>query len=350
MKKANIIFSSIFILFYSISFSQDVTKTDPNPTLFQHLFEQKDDVPTMILHTKVKELFKNKSISEEYYIPGTMTISQPDGSELSFTMEAKIRGNTRKKVCNNAPIKLDLKKKELTALNLNKEVDKIKLVLQCENHPRNFQQLLKEKLIYDLYEAIDSNSMQIKLIKLQMFEDGKMKEKLNAFIVEDEETYANRKNARIIETGKINYAALPRYEYFRLCFFQYMIANCDWSIANKHNIELVKLPDAKQLVSVPYDFDYAGLVNNSYAVPPEHFSITSVTERYFMIRTQMTKEEVDTVIDYYEGMKDTFLGIVASQEFMDDKTKKNVTSFLEGFYKSIKKRNRVLKAVKPRTK
>ena len=168
---------------------------DLNPTLFQHLFEQADDLPTMKIHTNVKELFKNKSIAQEYYIPGSMTISQPDGTELSFeSAESKIRGNTRKKVCDNAPIKLRLQKNELAAYNLNQDVDKVKLVLQCENHSNNFQQLLKEKLIYDLYEAIDSNSMQVKLIKLEMFENGEMKKKINAYIIEDEETYAHRKN------------------------------------------------------------------------------------------------------------------------------------------------------------
>ena len=343
----------VFMLLFTIAFnptatSQDAEK-DMNTTLFQMLYDQTDHLPTMKIHTKVKELFKNKSITEEYYIPGTMSITVADGAPLEFDIEAKIRGNTRKKVCDNAPIKLKLNKEQLKALGINADVDKLKLVLQCENNLRNFQQLLKEKVIYDLYSAIDpDNSMQLKMIKLEMYENGEMKEMMNAYLVEEEENYAFRKNAIVLESGKINYAALPRDDYFRLAFFQYMIANCDWSIANKHNIELVKLPNVKSLVSVPYDFDYAGLVNNGYAVPPEQFPITSVTQRYFMIRTQMTKDEVDTVVDYYEGMKPQFMDIIANQEYMDDKTKKNVTSFIEGFYKYIKNRGKVLKAVKPR--
>ena len=345
---------SVFIFLFTfsfchLSFAQEEEK-DMNPTLFQTLYEQTDHLPTMKIHTKVKELFKNKSITQEYYIPGTMSLTVADGDPLEFDIEAKIRGNTRKKVCDNAPIKLKLNKEQLKAFNLNADIDKLKLVLQCENNPRNFQQLLKEKLIYDLYAAIDpENSMQLKMIKLEMYEDGDMKEMLNAFLVEEEENYAFRRNAKVLESGKINYAALPRDDYFRLAFFQYMIANCDWSIANKHNIELIKLSDAKNLVSVPYDFDYAGLVNNGYAVPPEQFPITSVTQRYFMIRAQMTKEEVDTVVDFYEGMKPQFMEIIANQEYMDEKTKKNVTSFIESFYKYIKNRGKVLKAVKPKS-
>jgi len=338
---------SLFTLF-NVNAQDEIVEKDMNPTLFNHLYSNAEYVPTMKIHTAVKELFKNKSVVEEYYIPGSMTISQADGNDLEFTSKVKIRGNTRKKVCNNAPIKINLPKPELAALGLNSEVDKLKLVLQCENGNRSFQQLLKEKAIYDLYAAVDPNHMLVKLIKLEMYEDGEMKENLNAFIVEDEDQYAFRKDGRILETGKINYAALPRDEYFKLCFFQYMISNCDWSIANKHNIELVKLASQKALVSVPYDFDYAGFVNNAYAVPPEHFPITEVTQRYFMVRTEMTKEEVDTVIDFYEGKREEFYGIIDGQEYMDDKTKKSVKSFLSGFYKEMEKRNKVLKNAQPK--
>lgn len=333
----------------TFAIAQEVAEKDTNPTLFDQLYAHPDHTPTMKLHTAVKELFKNKSITQEYYIPGKMSISTADGEELEFTAETKIRGNTRKKVCDNAPIKIKLDKAQLTALGINADVNKLKLVLQCENHPRNFQQLLKEKLIYDLYEIVDpANHMLVKLIKLEMYEDGEMKENLNAYLVEDEESYAYRMNARVLETGRINYGNLPRPEYFRLCFFQYMIGNCDWSIGNKHNIELVKLPDAKDLVSVPYDFDYAGLVNNSYAVPPEQLPIESVTQRYFLIQAEMNKEEVDVVIDFYESKKDDFLATIQSQPFLDDKSKKSVTSYIESFYKTLSNRGRVLKSVQPR--
>ena len=344
------------LLAFCISFSISAQEAsaeeekDMNPTLFQSLYAHSDFTPTMKIHTSVKELFKNKSVQEEYYIPGSMSLTQAEGDDIEFGMKVKIRGNTRKKVCDNAPIKLNFEEAKLKELGLNADVDKLKLVLQCENSGRSFQQLLKEKLIYDLYESIDSNYMMVKLIKLEMYEEGKLKEDLNAFIVEDEEAYAFRKNGKVLERGKINYSVLPRDEYFKLCFFQYMIANCDWSIANKHNIELVKLADNKSLVSVPYDFDYAGFINNSYAVPPEHFPITNVTERYFMIRTQMTKEEVDSVLDFYEGKKDEFYQIIEDQKFLDEKNKKSAKSFIERFYKSVEKRDRVLKAVKPRTK
>ena len=345
-----ILFVSLFLSGFFISYliGQVEISSDPNPTLFQFLYEQDGHVPVMKIETSVKELFRNKSVTEEYYIPGTMSLSQPEGEDLNFKAEFKVRGNTRKKVCSNAPIKLDLDSEELVALGLNKDVDKLKLVIQCENGSRNYQQLLKELLIYDLYEAIDTNGMQVKLIKLEMYENGEKKKDLNAFIVEDEETYAHRKQAKVLEKGKMNYAALNRLDYFKLCFFQYMIANCDWSIKNKHNIELVKLPGVKKITSVPYDFDYCGLVDNNYAVPPEQFDITEVTQRYFMVQTELSKDEFNEVVDFYEGKKDEFMAIIANHEYLEDKTKKSVTSFIEGFYKTMKNRGRMAKIARPK--
>ncbi|MFC2096584.1 hypothetical protein ACFLQ3_02680 [Bacteroidota bacterium] len=36
------------------------------------------------------------------------------------------------------------------------------------------------------------------------------------------------------------------------------------------------------LIPVPYDFDFAGLVNADYANPAEVLDIENVTERYFL--------------------------------------------------------------------
>jgi hypothetical protein len=318
------------------------------PSLFQHLQKDVDFVPTIKMYTSVKELMKNKSIQEEYYIPGTISITQSDGSNIDLDMEVKVRGNTRKKVCKFPPFKLNMKGADLEKIGFFGGVDKLKLVIQCDGSDRAFQNILKEMLVYDLYAAIDPNHMKVKLIKLEMYEDGDLKEDLNAFIVEDEDEYSFRKKARIIETGKINANALPRDTYFNMCFFQYMIANCDWSVANKHNIEIVAFSDPKGLGAIPYDFDYCGLVDNVYAVPPEHFPISNVRQRYFMVKQDMTPEEIDQTIAYFQGKRDEFMSIVDNFKFLDDKEKERTKSFLDDFYKDLENRDRVAKEVVPK--
>ena len=59
--------------------------------------------------------------------------------------------------------------------------------------------------------------------------------------------------------------------------FEYMIGNLDWSMRAGppgerccHNARLLAgASPAGNLVPVPYDFDFSGLVNPPYAVPPE---------------------------------------------------------------------------------
>jgi hypothetical protein len=64
-----------------------------------------------------------------------------------------------------------------------------------------------------------------------------------------------------------------------------MIGNYDWSVPGKHNIEVFQ-PDSyspgQLLVAVPYDFDWSGVVNPSYAVPPENMGIKTVRERVYL--------------------------------------------------------------------
>src|SRR6188472_4420980 len=62
--------------------------------------------------------------------------------------------------------------------------------------------------------------------------------------------------------------------------FEYMIGNTDFSIMEQHNVRLVQT-QAGQRFAVPYDFDYSGLADASYATPSKALPITSVRDRLF---------------------------------------------------------------------
>jgi hypothetical protein len=71
-----------------------------------------------------------------------------------------------------------------------------------------------------------------------------------------------------------------------VALFQYMISNFDWSMRAGpagegccHNHRL--LAGGQKLVPVAYDFDYSGLVDAPYAVPPEGINVDSVRERLY---------------------------------------------------------------------
>ncbi|MDZ7647657.1 MAG: hypothetical protein U5K54_11040 [Cytophagales bacterium] len=62
-------------------------------------------------------------------------------------------------------------------------------------------------------------------------------------------------------------------------FFQYLIANTDWSAAQQHNVKIIQTANKK--IPLTYDFDMAGLVNAPYATVSETLTISSVQERLY---------------------------------------------------------------------
>ena len=75
----------------------------------------------------------------------------------------------------------------------------------------------------------------------------------------------------------------------RFAVFEYMISNLDWAMTAGqpgqdccHNSRLAGRPGtATGLVGVPYDFDYSGLVDAPYAVPPDGIHVSNVRVRRY---------------------------------------------------------------------
>ena len=81
--------------------------------------------------------------------------------------------------------------------------------------------------------------------------------------------------------GKIrNQESLNKENLDKLVFFQFLIGNLDWSITERHNMKLIIGDKGALPVAVPYDFDYSGLVNTPYAVPPEELNLPDVRTAY----------------------------------------------------------------------
>ena len=74
----------------------------------------------------------------------------------------------------------------------------------------------------------------------------------------------------------------------RYALFQHMIANHDWSMRAGpagdeccHNARLMGAAAPGQVIPVPYDFDFSGLVNAPYASAPDELGISDVRQRLY---------------------------------------------------------------------
>ena len=283
------------------------------------------------LETDWGQLVKEK-LGEEYQ-PGVLSFPGPDGTIVELEISARARGNTRKEVCQFPPLKIKPAKKQLHELGLDPS-SKLKLVLPCQNGKSNSEYLLKEALAYQLFAAIYPIHHRTKLVELEGWQNNKEKYSFYAFLVEEEKEFAARVNGKRVKQEKINTIDLERDSYVKMCFFQYMIANTDWSAPNGHNLELLKLPGKEKMVPIPYDFDYAGFVDTDYAIPRSSVPIENVTQRFFLGK-YVTEEEALECARFYLSKKEQLLQICRSFDLLRDKSQDQIQEFLSGFFDTL---------------
>ncbi|MCB0639141.1 MAG: metallophosphoesterase [Lewinella sp.] len=282
--------------------------------------------PRLTLGTDFSRLLRTKA--NEDYQPAEISL-RADGLEYTLTGRVRARGNIRKEVCLLPPLMIDLRKADLDSLGYVRH-DKLKLVIPCQPAPNNQTNLYKEFLAYELYRLIDDHGMQTQLVDVEITGPRRQYE-LTGFLIETEQDYARRTGAMALQSGRASASAVDRQRFVRMMFFQYMIANCDWSVSNKHNLELVKYPDNPRTEFIAYDFDYAGFVGNHYAVPADILPIGSVHERYFF-SYPTTEEEIDEAISYFLEREAQCYAICANADYLDPETREDCQEYLRPFF------------------
>lgn len=308
---------------------------DEKQSLAQFILGQ-DALPEIRFITDVSRLIK-KSAKEEYQ-PCYMEIKS-DHETLMIPGRVRARGNIRKKQCRVPPIKFDAKKSSLDSLGFTKQ-DKLKFVFPCSPSENSQEKLYKEHFLYGLYALIDTHGLKSQLVKISLENQEESKYAYVGMLVEDEEEYARRENAKIISSGIVSDDVLHRSSFLKMVFFQYMIANTDWGIGNKHNLEIVKLPKINQVIALPYDFDYAGFVGQNYAIPNDVLPIESIHERYYN-KYKMKENEFNSLINYFLSKENEIMEYCESATYMTQKTIEQNKKYLSSFFELCRHPNRI---------
>ncbi len=311
--------------------SQDAGLPAEEPTglsLFEFFHRQEDSLPLLRLDTDWKMLVRKKM--KEEYQPAILSFRHADGSSVEMEVKVRARGNVRKEICYFPPIKIKIRKKQLKELGF-KQANDLKLVLPCKEGSRYEESMVREALAYRLYEIVHPIHVKTKIIRLEGLENGEPGRFFHAFLVEDEEELSARLDAKVIEQGVVRSSVLDRDSYLKMCFFQYMIANVDWSVANKHNLELLAVPGFERMVVIPYDFDYAGFVGNYYAVPAPSLPIEDVNERYFLGH-KVTEEEAISTARFFLSKKEEIIQQCLAAELLDEKRVAAACRYLTKFF------------------
>lgn len=320
MKKNSFTFSLFvfFIALYQLYPQQSVEVTTP-------LFSNHEPL-SIKLKMSIKDVKKNTNDST--FIESMLYFKNTSEVLDSLKVELRARGNNRRENCYYAPLKFKLNKSVAkgTVYEGNK---KLKLVLPCLIESNNDDYVIKEYMAYKLYEIVTPIHYKTRLLNIEFIEEkGKriITNDLKGIFIEDIDNVAKRVNGnemkrRVMPLQQDDVASL------RNSFFQYMIANTDFSTTYNHNGKLLFVD--KKIVPLPYDFDMSGLVDASYAVVSNvqnmNLDISKVTERA------------------YKGYKrDEHLFEQVRQEFISNKLKMFET--IDGLEKYFKDNNQFIRA------
>ena len=244
-----------------------------------------------------------------------------------FTLDVTTRGRFRRRTCALPPMMLQFDKDMLRLAGLNTHND-YKLVTPCTDGPDGQEAILREQLAYELYHTIDPEaSFRTKLLTIHYVNtaDGSTTTSY-AILIEDTDELQSRLQA---DNCKDCYNA-PLAEYAnaeQVALFQYMIGNSDYSTLLTRNLKLLRTADGR-LTSVPYDFDFSGLVSPSYVnalVRERHLNweftdapdFTAATATFLALEEQLLQQ----VEDY---------GV------LDHSSQREISRYLRGFFRELR--------------
>ena len=225
-------------------------------------------------------------------------------------------------------------------------INKLKIVPYCKKGYEQY--ILKEYLCYKLYNVLTDKSLKARLFRIKYIDSAKLNKKpivQYGFAIEPISLFEKRTNTKEIEFKGMSQRNVIPEMLDMMAIFNYMIGNTDWSVPILHNIKLfapAPPAPADKIQIVPYDFDYAGIVNTPYAVPFDQLPIKSVRERLYMAVCR-TEEEFNKTIDEFIQKKDEFYRVINDFPFLDDRSKKETIKYLDGFYAGAEKRNSLLR-------
>jgi hypothetical protein len=300
-----------------------------------------EDVLELTISGDVGDLMKDRGNDPQYH---TLTLSYKNaGSPVSIPVKVKARGHFRKakENCTYPPLLLNFDEGS-TGNTVFDGQDKLKLVTPC----RGDKYVVREYLVYKLYNQITPKSFNVRLVKV-IFDnpDSKSKkdEPLYGMLIEEEEAMAKRNNSVSVEGNNTRPEQAQRDDFLNMAVFEYLIGNTDWSVQYMQNVKLIALDSSATPSTVPYDFDHSGLVLAPYALPAAELLLSSTRERRYRGFCIEDMNQFTEVINRFRERKEDLYNVYASTTLLEESYLKSTLKYLDDFYKTINDPKKVKK-------
>jgi hypothetical protein len=318
--------------FSILAWANPVRAADGPKTLFAS-----DDVLSLTLTGPIDTISRDVAAKP---VSGVLKVGGAAPETLPVTLSVRGITRRRKDICAFPQLRVEFAEKPGPS-SIFKGQKRLKLVTHCQRVANYQQYLLLEYTAYRLYRALTPESFNVRLAKIDYAgADGQALTSRMGFFVEDVDDVAKRngqerlRDAQKIDTAQLNAAAAARY-----AVFEYMISNLDWAMTAGpagtdccHNARLVRAKGATtDLVPVPYDFDYSGLVNAPYAVPPDSIHVANVRVRRYR-GFCAHNEEAKAFLTQISTRRASLLAILNETPQLEDRTRQTAAGYLGDFF------------------
>ncbi len=282
--------------------------------------------------------FLRKTKKEESF-DGIMTINSGENDSIDKKITIKYRGVFRFENCSFPPMEINFKK-PIYAYSDTGKIKKLKLVTRCDPGKLYDEYGLREYLVYKLYNVLTDTSFRVRLLRITFYDTRKSRKPITqyGFFIEPVNILAGRIHATVVKATNLNQTHIIPEVNDRVAIFNYMIANWDWSVPGPHNISIFKGRDVTTGLglTVPFDFDLCGVVNADYSIPSEATGLKTARDRKFAGLCR-SREVFHNELLNFLSKKEKLYAEINDFQYISEKTKKDITSFLDQFFNQLQK-------------
>jgi hypothetical protein len=332
IQQNKIIVFSLVILFPSMGILPAQQEQGEPSLLFRS-----DETIELTLTMGVRTVLRDVGDDREQH-PALISYLSSNGEIVELPLKIRTRGHFRKDPmnCDFPPLRLNFASKT-SGNTIFEGQDKLKLVTHCRTRGSKYEQnVLKEYLVYRLYNLFTDESYQVRLVEFTYVDSLGKVDTLNrmGFFIEPSQQMTERNNCEGVLIKNVQQDQCERYKTNVMSVFQYMVGNTDWSIPAGHNVVLIREEITDPPITVPFDFDWCGLVNSPYALPNPVLGIDNVRTRLFRGFCRSENEFEMAFQEFREREEDIFKTI-DSVPGLSDRERQNVVKYMEQFFKVI---------------
>jgi hypothetical protein len=302
---------------------------DP-PSIFDLLYKQRE-VREITLVTDLQAIQETKPNQKE--IKGILTFKNHKGEDVQWKIGLETRGKFRFRICDFPPLRIDFSKGDLREKGLA-EYDDMKLVSHCLNVPESKDFVIREYFIYQLHQLLFPYFYRTQLVKVTYIDTLGEVEQIEGYgiLIEDTAQLEHRQGGTVIDTFGLKEENLYSSLACRHALFQYLIGNTDWDLAVQRNVKLFRKDEA-EIVPIPYDFDFSGIVNASYAIPNPNLGQINMQQRFFLGSKE--SGHLDEAVQFFLDRRELVFAFLKDFQLLRGADRRTIKKYLKNGFRAL---------------